>query len=150
MRGMTPRPPGGALRAALFLIGAAVAVFFPPSRASAPAAAETQSLLITADRPVASKQLDEARTAIERVLAADPGSAAAHDRLGYVLGLQGRTEDAIAEFERAVALQPNLADAQYHLGATRWWTKQIDAARAARARRRPEAGARGVAVLPWP
>src|SRR4051812_6376020 len=56
--------------------------------------------------------------------------AAAHDRLGFVLGQRGKTEDAIAEFERAVAIDPNLADAQYHLGATRWWTKRPDLARA--------------------
>ena len=43
----------------------------------------------------------------------------------------GATDDAIAEFERAVALDPRLVDAQYHLGATLWWTKQIDAPRRA-------------------
>ena len=39
-----------------------------------------------------------------------------------------RTADALAAFERAVRLAPDLFDAQYHLGATRWWTKDLDGA----------------------
>ena len=42
----------------------------------------------------------------------------------------GQTDEAIAEFERAVALQPTLFDA-HHLGATRWWTKRPDLAQPA-------------------
>src|SRR6266850_2032040 len=53
----------------------------------------------------------------------------AHDRLGFVLGAQGRTDEAIAEFEQAIAIRPSFFDAQYHLGATLWWTKQVDRAR---------------------
>ncbi|HMD34430.1 MAG TPA: tetratricopeptide repeat protein, partial [Vicinamibacterales bacterium] len=44
----------------------------------------------------------EYRAALERA----PNLAAAHDRLGFLLGLQGHTAEAIAEFEKAVALQP--------------------------------------------
>src|SRR5262245_11934344 len=55
------------------------------------------------------QQHDLAGAAVEyqAALERDPAMAVAHDRLGFVLGLQGRTADAIAEFERAVALQPD-------------------------------------------
>ena len=33
-------------------------------------------------------------------------------------------DEAIAAFERAAAVDPTLFDAQYHLGATLWWTGQ--------------------------
>jgi len=49
--------------------------------------------------------------------------AEAHDRLGFVLGQLGRTDEALDEFRRAVEANPKLFDAQYHLGATLWWTK---------------------------
>src|SRR4030095_17051216 len=63
-----------------------------------------------------------------------PKHGAAHDRLVFVRGRQGRTGDAIAEFRQAVALSPGLFDAHYHLGATLWWTK--DSAGAVTALRR--------------
>ena len=44
--------------------------------------------------------------------------AEAHDRLGFTLGLQGHADQASESFERAVALNPGLFDAQYHLGVT--------------------------------
>ena len=68
------------------------------------------------------------RASTGRAIALSP-MAAAHDRLGFVLGQRGMTDAAIAEFERAVALDPTLVEAQYHLGATRWWTKRPDLAR---------------------
>src|SRR5262245_35748702 len=96
------------------------------SRVSAAAA------LISEARALAARnQLDAAKGKCQQALELDPNSATAHDLLGFVLGLQGRTSDAIAEFDRAVTLQPKLFDAQYHLGATLWWTRQLDRARAA-------------------
>ncbi len=50
--------------------------------------------------------------------------ARAHDRLGFVLGQQGRTVEAVERFREAVRLDPKLADAHYHLGATLWWMGQ--------------------------
>ena len=41
---------------------------------------------------------------------------------------QGRTEEAIELFEKAIAIKPGLFDALYHLGATRWWTKDYEGA----------------------
>src|SRR3954468_7488525 len=87
--------------------------------------------LASVDRLIAAGRLDEARGALEKMIAANPSSAPAHDRLGFVLGKQGATAEAIGEFRTAVSLDPKLADAQYHLGATLWWTKDIEAAREA-------------------
>ena len=68
------------------------------------------------------RDLDAAARAYSEAIRLDPRMAVAHDRLGFVYGLQGRTADAIAEFERARECDPKLFDAQYHLGATLWWT----------------------------
>src|SRR5438105_3434741 len=92
--------------------------------AAQPTARDAEAALLarTAEMMRAGR-LDSARDAAQQAVAAYPESARAHDQLGFVLGLQGSTDEAIAEFRRAIALQPALADAQYHLGATLWWTK---------------------------
>ena len=61
----------------------------------------------------------------ERAVRARPSSAAAHDKLGFALGRLTRVAEALVEFERAVQLDPALFDPQYHLGATRWWTRDL-------------------------
>ena len=50
--------------------------------------------------------------------------AVAYDRLGFVRGLQGATGEAIAAFQEAVRLDPQLFEARYHLGATLWWAER--------------------------
>src|SRR2546425_3863073 len=65
-----------------------------------------------------------ARTAYETALGHDPKLAEAHDRLGFLLGQAGKTEEAIGPFREAARLKPSLFDAWYHLGATLWWAKQ--------------------------
>ena len=57
-----------------------------------------------------------------------PKNARARDKLGFVLGRQGRTEEALEAFASAVKIDPTLFDAHYHLGATRWWTKDLKGA----------------------
>ena len=64
------------------------------------------------------------RAAVERL----PGDAIGLDRLGFAVGRSGRTDEALALFERAVAADPGHFDAQYHLGATRWWARQVQGA----------------------
>ena len=70
--------------------------------------------------------LTGATIAYERAVRARSGSAVAHDKLGFVLGRQNRIPEALAEFARAIKLDPTLFDAQYHLGATRWWTRDLE------------------------
>ena len=78
-----------------------------------------------------------------------PRFAEAHDRLGFVLGQLNRTDEAIDEFRLAISQDPKLFDAQYHLGATLWWTGDAAACAGplAAAVRAPAAGC-GRALLP--
>jgi tetratricopeptide (TPR) repeat protein len=59
---------------------------------------------------------DEAREALERALAADPGHAAANTELGILLREDGKFGDAEAAYRRALATDPEYALAHYNLG----------------------------------
>ncbi len=52
-----------------------------------------------------------------KALAIDPDHAWARDQKGWVLLAQGRNDEAVAEFERALALDPSNAEADFGL----WW-----------------------------
>src|SRR5688572_21989984 len=66
----------------------------------------------------ARNDLQGALVAYQRAVEASPRDAVARDKLGFLLGRLGRTEEALAAFVQATELDPNLFDAQYHLGAT--------------------------------
>ena len=51
--------------------------------------------------------------------------------LGYALGVKGLLQDSISEFETAVRLKPDFAEAQYYLGAARWFSNDVKGAIAA-------------------
>ena len=55
--------------------------------------------------------LDEARAQFEASVAADPKLAAAWSNLGNIHKLQGRLKPASVAYEKAIALDPALADA---------------------------------------
>ena len=109
----------------LVLLATMFALAQGPPLSSAPSAEALYQQGLAAERK---NDLPAARAAYEDAVRQNPKLAAAHDRLGFVLGRLGRTADALAAFERAVQLQPDLFDAQYHLGATRWWTSDLDGA----------------------
>jgi Flp pilus assembly protein TadD len=46
-----------------------------------------------------------------------PQSAEAHNNLGIALGTKGKLEDAIAQFQQAVQLSPQNAEAQHNLSS---------------------------------
>jgi len=54
--------------------------------------------------------LDEAFRAATKAVELDPRLPPAHAQLGYVLAFMGKHEAAIAEFDRAFALNPNFTD----------------------------------------
>ena len=54
--------------------------------------------------------LTGATSAYERAVRARSGSALAHDKLGFVLGRQNRIPEALAQFARAIKLDPTLFD----------------------------------------
>ena len=51
--------------------------------------------------------------------------AEAHNNLGTTLLRQGQTEEAIRQFQEAIRLKPDDADARYNLEAIRLWTRQM-------------------------
>src|SRR5688572_30044749 len=83
---------------------------------------EAHRQFVLGTRLEAQRQLEKAARAYEEAIHLDPRMAAAHDRLGFVYGLLGRTAEAVARFELAREIDPDLFDAHYHLGATLWWT----------------------------
>jgi len=73
------------------------------------------------DRPlgavyVALKQPDQGATILQRYLAAHPGDAWAHLQLGKALAEQGKNDQAVGEFQRAVRLDGDLDEAHRLLG----------------------------------
>ena len=53
-----------------------------------------------------------------KALALDPDDPRAHSQKGWILLVHGRKEEAVAEFERALAVDPSFADADVGLGFT--------------------------------
>ena len=62
------------------------------------------------------KRLDDARAALDRALAIDPGHAAANTQLGILLREQGKFHEAEQAYRKALATDPNHALAHYNLG----------------------------------
>ena len=58
----------------------------------------------------------EAEQILRQVIDADPDRAEAYNSLGFVAMRQCRTDEAIAHFDRAIALAPSYADAHRNLG----------------------------------
>jgi tetratricopeptide (TPR) repeat protein len=54
---------------------------------------------------------------LEAALITSPDDPALHDALGTVLAQREQYEPAVAEFQRAISLDPALASAHYHLGS---------------------------------
>ena len=92
------------------LLAASLVTAVAAARASAQTTVKAAPLA-RADQLVAAGQVDAARVIIEQVLADDPESAAAHDRLGFVLGLQGRTEEALQPLRCRQAMRRSAASA---------------------------------------
>ncbi len=61
-------------------------------------------------------RLAAAETTIAKVLSQRPNDALAHEIMGGVLNQTNRSDQGIAEFERALALDPNLATAHGDIG----------------------------------
>ena len=70
--------------------------------------------------------LDRADELELKALALDPDYAWAHDLKGGVLRAEGRTEEAVAEHERALALDPSNVDAAAQLGIDYRFLGQFD------------------------
>jgi tetratricopeptide (TPR) repeat protein len=67
------------------------------------------------------KDYKQAIDQMQLVLKLDPDPSSrlpVHYNLGLVFSQQGNLVEAAAHFERALAIQPDFADAHYHLGVT--------------------------------
>jgi adenylate cyclase len=76
--------------------------------------------------------LENAHQWAEKAVQLDPNLPEAHAQMGYVLGYMGKPDAAVAEFERATALNPNFTD--WRFAAVLAWAGQperaVDAAKA--------------------
>jgi len=70
------------------------------------APAQAEALYAQGMQALQHGDLSAAETAFEKVLRLAPGSAEAHNSLGWVLLAQGKIAPAIREFQTAVKLQP--------------------------------------------
>ena len=59
--------------------------------------------------------LDEAERQLRAALKLTPGSAEAATRLGMVLAQKGRWSEAIAQYRRALEINPNFEEARMNL-----------------------------------
>jgi TolB-like protein len=74
----------------------------------------------------ATADLERGEELVGRALAASPRSAYAHFVKGRVLHAQGRDEEAVPEFETALALNRNMVGALHELGSCKLFTGSID------------------------
>jgi tetratricopeptide (TPR) repeat protein len=109
--------------AGLLLIGS-------PTRAD-DARDEAARLIAEGEAQMQAGNLEAAITALERAVARDPGSSLAHTRLGGALLLSQRYNEAIAEFQQAVAEDADNAGAFIGLGLAYLHGGQPGPARAA-------------------
>jgi adenylate cyclase len=70
--------------------------------------------------------LENALRWAEKAVQLDPNLPEAHAQLGYALGYMGKPEAAVAEFERAIAINPNFTD--WRFAAVLDWAGQADRA----------------------
>ena len=76
----------------------------------------------------AAADIVRANELVARSLDASPGNAFAHYVKGNILRIQGRCPEAIPEFERTIAANPNFAGAYGNLGRCKYLTGSIDEA----------------------
>jgi len=81
------------------------------------------SLGVSGDPKGDMKRADEL---VSKALALDPDFGAAHHMKGTILQVTGRTEEAIAEEERALAINPSEADAVANLGVDYLYLGEFD------------------------
>jgi protein O-GlcNAc transferase len=73
-------------------------------------------LLNEAQRDIDNKDFAAAIAPLQKFLADEPGIAYAHFQLAYVFTALQRPTEARAEYERAIAIDPQMAEAQLNLG----------------------------------
>lgn len=104
------------------VVAASVTLWLAAACAGAPGARQetlsVQSQHLFAQSLAAQDAHDEARATdlLRQLIALNPNLASAHTNLGVLLAHAGRSDEAVAEYERAIALAPSDAAAYYNLG----------------------------------
>src|SRR5260370_23759984 len=73
-------------------------------------------LLDEAQRDIDNRNFESAIAPLQKVIADQPEFAYAHFQLAYVYTALKKTEEARAEYERTIALDPKMAEAYHNLG----------------------------------
>src|SRR5260370_4919436 len=73
-------------------------------------------LLDEAQRDIDNRNFESAIAPLQKVIADQPEFAYAHFQLAYVYTALKKTEEARAEYERTIALDPKMAEAYLNLG----------------------------------
>src|SRR6266446_3802883 len=73
-------------------------------------------LLDEAKRDIDKNEFEAAITPLQKVIAEQPDSAYAHFQLAYVYTALNKSEEARAEYERTIAIDPRMAEAYLNLG----------------------------------
>jgi tetratricopeptide (TPR) repeat protein len=84
--------------------------------ASAPGASQSDPNWAAAKQAIAAKDYERAMPLLKQVVAGDPGNADAFNYLGYTHGRAGRHDEALAFYQKALALQPDHRGANEYLG----------------------------------
>src|SRR5438876_455545 len=73
-------------------------------------------LLDEAKRDIDKNEFEAAITPLQKVIAEQPDSAYAHFQLAYVYTALNKSEEARAEYERTIAIDPKMSEAHLDLG----------------------------------
>jgi superkiller protein 3 len=88
----------------------------PPAGKAQKLSNPLNDLLNEAQRDIDKNDFEAAISPLQKVLAEQPDFAYAHFQLAYVYTALKRTEDARGEYERAISLDPKMAEAYLNLG----------------------------------
>lgn len=116
-------------------------------RAVALGATDERTLSALANMMLADDRVDEARQVLQRLIKHHPGSAVTHLIEGHVRKAEGTLHGAASSYRRAIDLQPNLADALFHLVELDDTDDQALAARLTSALSAPDIGPTDAAAL---
>jgi len=107
-----------ALQAAVALDIAPTAIAQAPAKRPTPQkiANPLNDLLDEAQRNIDSNNFEAAIAPLQKFIAEKPDVAFAHFQLGYIYTALKRTDEARAEYERAIALDPKMPEAYLNLG----------------------------------
>jgi len=103
----------------VFFVGSAGAFAQTVTKTHIPAPKDpANAALAAAQEAMERKDYEAAVTSLQDYLGKEPRDAAAHFQLGYAYTALHRPEDAKAEYEKTIALKPDMPEAQLNLGIT--------------------------------